>query len=52
MPPRQSDAGLLDDVFLDRWSPRSFTDEPVTDDQLAALFEAARWAPSWMNNQP
>ena len=52
MPPRRSDAELLDDVFLDRWSPRSFTDEPVTADQLAALFEAARWAPSWMNNQP
>ena len=39
-------------VFVDRWSPRSFTSDPVTDDELAALFEAARWAPSWMNNQP
>lgn len=49
---RSSAAPLLNSVFLDRWSPRSFSTEPVTDDQLAALFEAARWTPSWMNNQP
>lgn len=49
---RTSDSELLDPVFIDRWSPRSFTDEPVTEEQLAAMFEAARWAPSWMNNQP
>ena len=42
----------MNSVFADRWSPRAFSDEPVTDEQLAALFEAARWAPSWMNNQP
>jgi nitroreductase len=52
MTERSSDAELLDPLFIDRWSPRSFTDTPVTDDQLAAIFEAARWAPSWMNNQP
>lgn len=39
-------------MFTDRWSPRSFKNDAVTDEQLAALFEAARWAPSWMNNQP
>ncbi len=50
--PRVSDAPLLNPVFLDRWSPRAFADTPVTDDELAAVFEAARWAPSWMNNQP
>jgi len=49
---RTSDSPLTNSVFLDRWSPRAFSDEPVTDEQLAALFEAARWAPSWMNNQP
>lgn len=43
---------LLDSVFTDRWSPRAFSDKPVTDEQLAAVFEAARWAPSWLNNQP
>lgn len=49
---RTSDAELLDPMFIDRWSPRSFSDQPVTEEQLAACFEAARWAPSWMNNQP
>lgn len=49
---RTSASPLTDSVFLDRWSPRSFSDKPVGEDQLAALFEAARWAPSWMNNQP
>lgn len=42
----------MNSVFTDRWSPRAFSDAPVTDEQLAALFEAARWTPSWMNNQP
>ena len=50
--PRISDAALMNPVFADRWSPRAFSTEPVTDDELAAVFEAARWAPSWMNNQP
>lgn len=43
---------LLHPMFLGRTSPRSFTDEPVTDAEIAAVFEAARWSPSWFNNQP
>lgn len=39
-------------LFTDRWSPRSFTGEPVPDDILKVVFEAARWAPSAMNAQP
>ncbi len=42
----------VDAIFTDRWSPRSFIDEPLTDSQVAALFEAARWAPSCFNDQP
>lgn len=38
--------------FLTRWSPRSFTDQEVTEDVLLSLFEAARWAPSGSNMQP
>lgn len=49
---RSVDSSLMHSVFSDRWSPRSFTDEAVTNDELAAVFEAARWSPSWMNNQP
>ena len=40
------------DLFLNRWSPRSYADKPVADDVLNRLFEAARWAPSSGNNQP
>lgn len=39
-------------LFLSRWSPRSFTGEPIDDMTLQSLFEAARWAPSGNNSQP
>ena len=35
-----------------RWSPRAFSDKPVTKDMIALLFEAARKAPSSRNEQP
>jgi nitroreductase len=41
----------INDVFLKRWSPRSFLDKTITKEQLMTLFEAARWAPSSYNNQ-
>jgi nitroreductase len=42
----------LDPIFLNRWSPRAFTGEPMPHDLLMSLFEAARWAPSAFNGQP
>lgn len=48
---RTSDAPV-DPMFLDRWSPRAFLPDPIADDVLAGLFEAARWAPSCFNEQP
>ncbi len=42
----------IDDLFLHRWSPRSFSGERIPDDILFGLFEAARWAPSSSNSQP
>lgn len=42
----------INPLFLNRWSPRSMTGEPMTDEELLPLFEAARWAPSSYNNQP
>jgi len=42
----------VDHLILNRWSPRSFSGEDLTDQDLFALFEAARWAPSSFNNQP
>lgn len=38
--------------FLDRWSPRAFSGEPVSEGELFTMFEAARWAPSSGNGQP
>ena len=39
-------------LFLERWSPRAMSGEPITDEELFTLFEAARWAPSSFNGQP
>ena len=47
---RQADFPILD-LFLKRWSPRAMTGEPLSDDELNTLFEAARWAPSTYNEQ-
>ena len=41
----------VDPLFVNRWSPRAMTGEPVAEADLMALFEAARWAPSSYNNQ-
>lgn len=42
----------IDQLFLDRWSPRAMTGEAIADEELMTLFEAGRWAPSSYNNQP
>jgi nitroreductase len=42
----------VDHLFLDRWSPRAMSGEPIPESDLMALLEAARWAPSSFNNQP
>jgi nitroreductase len=45
-------AYAIDPVFIERWSPRAFSDKEVPDEVLYSLFEAARWAPSAANRQP
>ncbi|MBD3271556.1 MAG: nitroreductase family protein [Elusimicrobia bacterium] len=35
-----------------RRSIRQFTDKPITIRQITTILEAARWAPSGLNNQP
>jgi nitroreductase len=40
------------DILKNRWSPRSFSDESISENNLATLFEAASWAPSSRNEQP
>lgn len=42
----------IDAQFIDRWSPRAFTERPVTHEQVLTVLEAARWAPSASNLQP
>jgi nitroreductase len=42
----------VDDLFVDRWSPRAMSGEPISQDELNVLFEAARWAPSAGNTHP
>ena len=42
----------IDPIFLDRWSPRGFTESEISQVELETLFEAARWAPSAYNSQP
>jgi hypothetical protein len=42
----------IDNIFLDRWSPRAMSGEEIPETELLSLFEAARWAPSSNNNQP
>lgn len=42
----------IEPIFTRRWSPRAMSGEAISDQQLMALFEAARWAPSSYNGQP
>jgi len=48
---RRSDLPLHP-VLNERYSPRSFGERPVLDAELELVLEAARWAPSSMNEQP
>src|SRR5665213_1532117 len=42
----------IDPLFPTRWSKRAMSGESISKEELARLFEAARWAPSSYNNQP
>lgn len=48
---RESKYNILPTI-LNRWSPRAMSGEKITQDELMALFDAARWAQSSYNNQP
>ena len=36
----------IDPIFLERWSPRAFSTETLSEAEMLSLFEAARWAES------
>jgi len=40
------------EVIRNRRSRRAYADQPVEKEKIASLFEAARWAPSSVNEQP
>ena len=42
----------INELFLNRWSPRAMSGEEIDEATLFSLFEAAKWAPSSNNNQP
>jgi 3-hydroxypropanoate dehydrogenase len=39
-------------LFRHARTASSFTDEPISDDQVKAIYDLAKWAPTSMNNQP
>lgn len=49
--PRKA-AHEIDAQFIERWSPRAFTGETLSEKELLTMIEAARWAPSASNSQP
>ncbi|TGE25912.1 nitroreductase [Hymenobacter aquaticus] len=40
------------ELIKNRWSPRSFSPQPIAPETLSQVFEAAAWAASAMNEQP
>lgn len=46
------DPGAADTLFRRAHTAYSFTDEPVSDEQLAEIYELLRHAPTAMNSQP
>ncbi len=39
-------------LFREARSAQAFTDEPVSDEQLRAIYDLVKWAPTSMNTQP
>lgn len=46
------DPAARDLLFLEARSANTFTDEPVTDAQLASIWELVKWAPTSANTNP
>jgi nitroreductase len=42
----------VDELIKKRWSPRAFTGEKISRENILTLFEAASWAASSRNEQP
>ena len=46
------DLAGVESLIARRWSPRAYLADPVSDEELALVFEAARLSPSCYNEQP
>jgi len=46
------DPAAADLLFRSAHTANTFTDEPVTDEQLRAVHDLTKWAPTSMNSQP
>lgn len=46
------DQQAQDLLFREARTANAFTDEPVTDEQIRAIFDLVKWAPTSMNTQP
>ncbi len=49
---RTSNNKKLDKLFVERWSPREFLSDTISDEDIETIFEAAHWSPSCFNEQP
>ncbi|MFD8496740.1 malonic semialdehyde reductase [Amycolatopsis sp. NPDC059657] len=43
---------VQDLLFREARTANTFSDEPVTDDQIQAIYDLVKWAPTSMNTQP
>lgn len=50
--PLELDPQAQDLLFREARTANTFTDEPVTDEQVKAIYHLVKWAPTSMNNQP
>ena len=48
---RQFKYNIMQEI-KDRWSPRAFSTEKISEEDLQAILEAASYAPSCFNEQP
>lgn len=46
------DPAAQDLLFREARTANAFTDDPVTDEQVRAIYDLVRWAPTSMNSQP
>ncbi|GAC58297.1 putative nitroreductase [Gordonia hirsuta DSM 44140 = NBRC 16056] len=46
------DDAAQDVLFRQARTANAFTDEPVTDEQIEAIYDLVKWAPTAMNSQP